>query len=623
MGKVIDLGPFRDAQRKMQREFVQHLLKGHIALTLAADRVTLELMQADLDKGQVAFEHLFKPPLPGTTGSPAFRWKLNAELRARQILMPAYRDPVAYERQEKAFKTHADELRARVERAYKTIHDTKYSTELWVIRRNLPTKIVIGRIASALEDYLRLHQTDEDILRIRPDVAVWKMLDEDRRDLAVMLRLATQIPNDISEYTIRVKEPEPSLIGLVQFVVSTIIYAIPVIGNAVAAFEAWRGKDIWGHELSEFDRAVLAASVLLPLAGRAIRGGKALYTSERMVRLYGEDARQWSYAMAMGERASLEAAGLRRIREASKQVATKQAISKTAAEKLAETFRTLGLDKSGSALTPFTIDAKLVAAFEKVAAKHPQLKTLDAFAMERLVAKGVQEWHVKGQILEELLEERIRALLRDPHGRIALGLGHVKGDLHFIPGHLVRDAAGLQLTDGLIVRQLDDSIHIVAVFEAKSGTASSRGLAAKSTSSKKLSESAKTERAAEARESIRELEERARLAGEPPPKTTLEEQIKKLILSEKGGQIRSDVERLSEQKLWINGVEMPVEVAIGPKSTKFFGVLPSNVKGDDLLKALSGAGLKNVEMMGMDITEQELIKAARTVIKEMAEFIAK
>lgn len=622
MGKIIDLGPFRRKFREKQKEFVAHLLKGHSAMTLAGDRVCLELMQADFDKGQEAFKPYATAP-PGAIKDNALRWKVDCEILALHKISGNIRDPEAWKRQIDAFDKYAEELKARVDRPYKVIHDTSQKTELWVIRRNLPTRDVVYRIALALKSYVHDHDADEDILRVRPDVAVWTMLEEERKDLAVMLRLATQIPNDISTYTLRTKEPDTSLVTLAQTVVSTVISVIPIVGNAVAAFEIWRGKDIWGNELSEFDRAVLGASIILPVAGRFVKSGKAMYSSERLVKLYGEDARQWSYAMAMGEKASIEAAGLSRIREASKKVATKQAIEKTAAEKLAETFKTLGLDSGGKALVPFTIDAKVVQAFEKVVAKHPLLKDLDAFAMERLIAKGASVNHVKGQMLEELLENRIVALLRDPHGRIALGLGHIKGDLHFIPGHLVRDQAGLQITDGIIVRQLGDKVHIVAVFEAKSGEASARGLALKSTSNPKLSQSAREERQAVAQESLLDLQERARLNGQPPPKTTLEDQIKEITLAEKGGQIRSDIERMSEQTLWINGVEMPVEIKVGPQSTKFFGVLPKDVPGTDLVEALKGASLKNFEIMGMDISSEELIKAAKSVLKEMADFLPK
>lgn len=108
--------------------------------------------------------------------------------------------------------------------------------------------------------------------------------------------------------------------------------------------------------------------------------------------------------------------------------------------------------------------------------------------------------------------------------------------------------------------------------------------------------------------------------------------MKRIRQTQQGGQIRSDVERLSELKIWINGRELPVDLAVGPRSTKWFGVLPSDVKSDSIKKtiidAFSSAEAQklgiiiNVEMMGMDIKASELVDAAKTVIAEMSKLAA-
>jgi hypothetical protein len=65
--------------------------------------------------------------------------------------------------------------------------------------------------------------------------------------------------------------------------------------------------------------------------------------------------------------------------------------------------------------------------------------------------------------------------------------------------------------------------------------------------------------------------------------------MKRIRQTQQGGQIRSDVERLSELKIWINGRELPVDLAVGPRSTKWFGVLPSDVKSDSIKKTIIDA----------------------------------
>src|SRR5260370_4372817 len=236
MGPFYD-GPFRRELRRKQEEFLQHMMKGHGALTLAVDRKTIELMEADLAKGQSAFEYLFQPN-PFAVGAPAFRWGINTELLGEKMLIPAYRDKAGYEQQVARFKAYADQLRSNVDRAYKFIHDTGQSRELWVVRRNLPTKEVIERIAWALGNYLQSHATDDDVLRIRPQEALWKMLSEDRPDLQMMLRMATSLPNDIQAYTIERKAGAAGLVVLAQQALYTLFYALAVIGSAVSTLHA-------------------------------------------------------------------------------------------------------------------------------------------------------------------------------------------------------------------------------------------------------------------------------------------------------------------------------------------------------------------------------------------------
>ncbi|WP_041357771.1 hypothetical protein [Nitrobacter hamburgensis] len=118
----------------------------------------------------------------------------------------------------------------------------------------------------------------------------------------------------------------------------------------------------------------------------------------------------------------------------------------------------------------------------------------------------------------------------------------------------------------MTVRFVKDRLHAVAVFEAKSGVASARGLGAKFIA---LTEKDKVALLTEAKESIKDLEDRARINGLPPPTATVEEQMKRIKQTQQGGQIRSDVERLSELKIWTNGRELPVDLAVGPRSTKW------------------------------------------------------
>jgi hypothetical protein len=167
----------------------------------------------------------------------------------------------------------------------------------------------------------------------------------------------------------------------------------------------------------------------------------------------------------------------------------------------------------------------------------------------------------------------------------------------------------------MIVSRSDDTLVVVAVFEAKAGKASSRGLARKYKGRKAMSDADLAELEAEAREALRELKERARLSGGKVTKT-LEQLKKEIKLTEVGGQIRADVERLSEMPVFINSVE--VKLKVGPRSTRWFGVLPKDVKGDFLRQAIKDAGIPNVEILGLDITQKQLKDAVDLLGKALA-----
>lgn len=609
---VIDLGPFRRELRRREETFARDLARGQVPISLAHDRLTLEIMRDDLITGEPRFKP-YQKPSPHVPGPPAFRWWVDCSTIAGQRLIPYERDPAGYERKVKEYDDFADQIRANVRKGYKVLHESSKVRQVWTVRHNLPTQQVIDRIALALPDYRRFHEPDADFLRVPVREGLMRMLDEDRIDLAVMLRLSLSLPLDIAVRDLPLAD-NPSWMDGIELMIGL----IPVIGNMVAAYEAYSGKDLFGRELSDFERGVLGASVLLPAAARLVKGGKAMYTTNRMVSLYGADARQVSTSLALSERLSADAAGLGRLKAADDAVAAGTKVTRSAAEKLVDFLKTMGIDNSGRLLTPAVVDAKLVKAFETVVAKHPKLKVLDALAIERIAAKGANIDHVKGQLLEELLEDHVVKVLRDPHGKIALGLSHVKGTFVYVPGHLIRDVDGLLLTDGMIIRQVGDQIQVVAVFEAKSGKASARGLSAKSKSVAELSSRERAQYLADAESSLKDLHERARIKGQPPPTTTLDEIMKRMKNTEAGGQVRSDVERLDQVGIHINSREVTNDLYVGPRTTKWFGVVPKDVKGAPIKKALGEAGLKNVEIMGFDITQAELKAAAEAIIKALS-----
>jgi hypothetical protein len=225
-----------------------------------------------------------------------------------------------------------------------------------------------------------------------------------------------------------------------------------------------------------------------------------------------------------------------------------------------------------------------------------------------------------------LLGNRMAVWLNDPAGKAALDLETYPGRLEFIPGHLIRDLKGRQLSDGMIVRKLNDGTYrIAAVCEAKAGEFAARGLSLTSADISKLSTADRATLTAEAEETLQFLQERARRTGQPVDVSL--DDIEREIAPERGGQIRRDIERLSPSlsnnpnddtdvlaSILIGGEE--VRVRFSPKFVKFFGVLPSDVKATEIAKQLIDAGIKNFVALGVNFTQNELQSAAE-VVKRM------
>lgn len=593
---------YRKAARWQEESLRKELAKGVASAGEIALLRLLVAMMKELLRSSPASVEAFDAQ--GTLGMPAeLAWQRHLLDLAEKKLHPEVADPQGFKRKVEEYEALVTELRRNVRKSAEYL--SLVSREVLIVRHNPVTKQVIDDIGHELLRYRERHSHDEKFLTTSAKAGLANLLLVERKDLNVALRAALDLGGDVTSIKLP-DEDRPWWVNAVEFAIGV----IPIVGNVVAAWEAYSGRDLFGYKLSDVERGILAGSVLLPAAGRLVREGKALYTASRMTRLYGGDAFKWSYSLAMGERLSADAVGLARIKSAEKTVLQGKQVSKEVAEKLTATLKSLGVDAAEKAV-PVAVESKVVKAFAEVVKKFPIFKELDELAVERIAAKTVPD-HAKGQLMEELMESRITGWLQDPFGRRALGLEHIKEPLEFIPGHLIRDGDGLLLTDGIIVKRSGDVMEVVAVFEAKAGRASSRGLARKYKGRSAMSKADLAELDAEAREVLRELQERARLTGGTVKKTL--EQIKKEIkLTELGGQIRADVERLSELPVFINSVE--VKVKVGPRSTRWFGVVPRDVSGDFLKQAIKDAGIPNVEILGLNVTQKELKEAVDLLVK--------
>ncbi|MEV4559242.1 pre-toxin TG domain-containing protein [Kitasatospora sp. NPDC049285] len=164
-------------------------------------------------------------------------------------------------------------------------------------------------------------------------------------------------PEEFDAYLIAQAYPEaerydipPEDIPLWQTAIETAVSFIPVVGSIVAAGEAAFGYDLFGHELSTTDRAILGASVLLPAAGKVFKMGRAAVTVETMVRDYRLSAREADATFRALSGLKPGSNGLRALDEAAREVKAGRSVRDAGKlNELKELFTTMGLTDQATA----------------------------------------------------------------------------------------------------------------------------------------------------------------------------------------------------------------------------------------------------------------------------------
>ncbi|KAL8788556.1 MAG: hypothetical protein Q9213_001629 [Squamulea squamosa] len=425
--------------------------------------------------------------------------------------------------------------------------------------------------------------------------------------------------------------------NLAQMIIEMVIGFIPIIGNLVALHEIVQGEDLFGNSIEPEERVIMAAFLLLPMIGRVAKFGKPVYSEARLASLLGDkmhlDRVQLNITVAGGKskvlaeilefatNASHYPTELGQIERAGSQILMRRfkrgsVVLREAVTAVSTLFRPWSKPKPLNDV----LEKFLTELTEEIGRKFPNVATLDAFAIKRLVWKASVETHCRGQLLEELIESEIVPLLSKRGGDLFMGVSDLGGKLEYIPGHLIvstaankletpltertqTDSRGAALTDGILAVRKGGKLHIMAVFEAKAGTkANQRNLSLlerappRGSLDDPLSEISQYERY------LDDVEEALmfQAAKEGKKYVANRKALRKTISHrEKGGQGKAatqnflstecktlltmrpirmlvglDIERLSkEDRLWVGGQEIRIEFS--RQKTKFFGVVAS------------------------------------------------
>ncbi|KAL9048656.1 MAG: hypothetical protein Q9206_005917 [Seirophora lacunosa] len=471
---------------------------------------------------------------------------------------------------------------------------------------------------------LAIHQWEESLLNELNDAfyhmpSARKLIEylQIHRETPCLLRICQLQASDEKG---QIEEKWPKEATWAEELVELSISFIPVVGSAVTLYEVAVGHDLFGNPISPAVRALMAASILVPLAGRFAKAGRPLYSAERLATLLGktskEEVKMVAKVLEESANASKSLAELHDLAHARSAVFSRAIAEKTnVADSILVKQATNSVQKMMAARTSpssffHTLEAsesERLAALtqETLKALRVESKVLDGEALIRLF--GVQRTKkslagVKGQLLEELGENRIMPLLNTPHGALLLGLDNTIGTgvLEFWPGHQLLALSKRQLTDGLIIRRLPDGkISIVAIVEAKSGLQAnineliSRGV-------EKISESRAF--VAEVRQAvadqvvvwIRHEGKRWKsvkdLLRDARKEKRAMERLAKSHHARENGQFVVDLQRLETDKaILYNGSKFDIE--LDPKNIRLLAIVPLGSSTGRVEKELSRRGL--------------------------------
>ena len=473
-------------------------------------------------------------------------------------------------------------------------------------------------VANELMRWFNRHPITQDFLHRPAKTGFFEFL-VDRPDIAAMLRIIDKQPPDVTAYE------DPSIITVktqtaAQTLVETAISFVPLVGEVVAAYEAFSAKDLFDNKLNSLDRGILGAAIFLPMMGMVVKDGRAVYTETRLVQLYGRTADEWSHAIdAVGR---IEAKDLKVLAEAEEALRLRKSLEPALARRAAAALP--GLAKPAGLLQS-SVDKVVSEAFATLRSAHPIFDTLDEFALLRILEKGPHPDLIKGQLLEELIESRIVGWLADRNAYLAPRAPETDQagqhrDLHSRPhdqrhrrppAHR-RDPRHLGEQRADHPGDLRGQGRQVGRAELRIGKGG-------------ISSLSDTERAAleaEVQRVYRTLKRRAELEGTTFTKKIEDirkEVIEDIRFSETGGQVRRDVERLYEDEagrprmIYIGDRPKPVPVRISPTKTKFLGILPADIDPTFLREVLTRLGY-SFEVIGAAILAGDLKTIADRLI---------
>lgn len=396
---VDDLRAYEEVVASVEAELYMHLANGRsTSRQIAITRCVAESLKEELSNRPRsvldAFERKYQEVLSGP-----LRWYEFVVKQTLERMFPHEASPLALDAYGKKLIEYADLAASLAQKnvRYKLTKDRQRGRS-YLQWENPSVARVMELLAEELLRWYREYPIDREFY-VRRFYLKWTANDgylqflTERPDIVALLRVVQSIPHLTESSDVPVDRP------VVVEAVELAIGLVPVVGSLVAAYEAYAGVDLFNYKLTELERGIVAATVMLPLAGRVVKGGRAIYTEARLVALYGRDAATWSKVIRTSAKASVTGGALQVIIEAETAIRTGRGIYRPLAQRAASSLRDI---TQISADISTTIDESVSKLLSQLHITNPVLKDLDGFALERILDKGPNLDHLKGQLLEEL-----------------------------------------------------------------------------------------------------------------------------------------------------------------------------------------------------------------------------
>jgi hypothetical protein len=263
-----------------------------------------------------------------------------------------------------------------------------YEGKVYIWEDNPEVFKVASMMAEAFSDWLNRQTVTKALITSSVDATMADFV-KSRPDLLLAFRLVQFLPAAPRSYKVYDVPIERSLEA--EFV-ETAISFLPFLGAGVTMWEIYEGHDLFGYRLNDVERAIMAATILVPFAGRFVKGGVAMYSEKRLMTMFGKDLQAWSKTMESSAKVTKEYVVLGPPYRASRILKSHLPVGRDGAKEVAQAVTAYVKAPTGLFRVTKTAASKALVLTQRKFPNVAKLANLDTEAMSRILEKVSAKW---------------------------------------------------------------------------------------------------------------------------------------------------------------------------------------------------------------------------------------